>query len=146
MAISKPVVANYSPAIVAAIIADYNAGKPLTDIALSCGKTVASVRAKLASLGVYKKADAKTESKKGGVTKASLVSDIAAICCGNRAALESLQAATMSDLKALLSFLVEEMRADADLPHLSESEKEIVNGMFSVPVIDDLFNAAGNPD
>lgn len=109
---------NYSAEAVAAIVADYKAGKSLESIAQECGRTIASVRAKLASLGVYAKKEKPIEGKKGGVTKASLVSDIAAIVTGSKDSLESFQAATMSDLKSLLAFLVAEMRDDVGLDKL----------------------------
>jgi len=115
---TKIVAVNYSAAMVAAIVADYNSGKDLSDIASTNGKTVASIRAKLSSLGVYKAKASKPEGKKGGLTKASIVQDIAAICMGDKNALESLQSATMGDLKALLSFLVEEMREQEGIDSL----------------------------
>lgn len=115
---TKQKAVNYSPESVAAIVADYKAGKALETIAQEQGRTVASVRAKLSSLGVYAKKEKETSGKKGGLTKAALVSDIAAIITGNREGLESLQAATMADLKAILSFLVAEMRDDAGLEKL----------------------------
>lgn len=108
--------ANYSAEAIAVITEKYKNGESLDAIASATGRTVASIRAKLSSLGVYKKVEKATEGKKGGVTKASLVSDIAAIVTGNREGLESLQAATMADLKAILAFLVAEMRQSEGLP------------------------------
>ena len=107
---TKQKAVNYSAESVAIIVAEYQAGKSLETIAESAGRTVASIRAKLSSLGVYVKKEKPTEGKKGGVTKAALVSDIAAIVTGDKNGMESLQAATMSDLKSLLAFLVSELR------------------------------------
>lgn len=107
---------NYSPEAIATITDKYQAGESLETIAAATGRTVASIRAKLSSLGVYKPKEKASESKKGGITKAVLVSDIAAIVTGDKNGLESLQAATMADLKDILAFLVAEMREQAELP------------------------------
>lgn len=115
---TKQKAVNYSAEAVATIVADYKAGKSLESIAESAGRTVASVRAKLSSLGVYAKKEKPTEGKKGGLTKAGIVADISAIVTGDKAGMESLQAATMADLKSLLAFLVAEMRDDAGLEKL----------------------------
>ena len=114
---TKQVAVNYSPEMIAKMTADYAADKPLSEIAENVGKSVASVRAKLSSLGIYKPKE-KPAGKKAGVTKAGIVADIAAIVVGNRDGLESLQAATLSDLNALLAFLVAEMRESEELPPL----------------------------
>ena len=112
--------ANYTPEAVAILSSRYSAGESVDAIAASMGRTVASVRAKLASLGLYK-TKAKPEGKKGGVTKAQVVSDIAAIVAGDKNGLESLTAATMADLNKILAFLVAEMREAAGL---DESQPE----------------------
>ena len=44
---------NYSPELTDAIVADYQAGKPVEDIADAIGKSVRSVRSKLVREGVY---------------------------------------------------------------------------------------------
>ena len=49
----KTVATNYTAEQVTAIVAAYKAGDSLESIAASVGKSVPSVRAKLASLGVY---------------------------------------------------------------------------------------------
>lgn len=108
--------ANYSVEAVAVITEKYKNGESLDAIASATGRTVASIRAKLSSLGIYKPKEKASESKKGGITKAVLVSDIAAIVTGDKNGLESLQAATMADLKDILAFLVAEMREQAELP------------------------------
>lgn len=56
----KTVAANYSEAQVLSIVAQYNAGETLEAIASSVGKSVPSVRAKLAALKVYVSKTAKT--------------------------------------------------------------------------------------
>lgn len=115
---TKPKAVNYSAESVALIVADYKAGKSLESIAETAGRTVASVRAKLSSLGVYAKKEKVAEGKKGGVTKAGIVADISAIVTGDKNGMESLQAATMADLKSLLAFLVAEIRDDAGMEKL----------------------------
>ena len=58
--------ANYSAEQVTSIVASYNAGESLENIAASVGKSVPSVRAKLSALKVYvSKAATKTENKGG---------------------------------------------------------------------------------
>ena len=127
MSNKKAVVVNYSAPMIAAISADYAAGVELAAIAEKTGKTVASIRAKLSSLGLYKAKSVAIVGKKGGVTKASLVSDISAIVSGDKNGLESLRSATIADLKTILSFLVAEMREDACLDDLlSETEKDLI--------------------
>ena len=54
--------ANYSESQVLAIVAAYKAGDSLESIAVSVGKSVPSVRAKLASLKVYISKAAKTDN------------------------------------------------------------------------------------
>ena len=44
---------NYSPELTDAIVADYQAGKPVEDIADAIGKSVRSVRSKLVREAVY---------------------------------------------------------------------------------------------
>ncbi len=56
----KTVAANYTEAQVLSIVAAYKAGDSLESIALSVGKSVPSVRAKLAALKVYVSKAAKT--------------------------------------------------------------------------------------
>ena len=62
----KTVAANYSESQVLSIVAAYKAGDSLESIAASVGKSVPSVRAKLAALKVYvSKAATKPENKGG---------------------------------------------------------------------------------
>ena len=62
----KTVAANYSESQVLSIAAAYKAGESLENIAASVGKSVPSVRAKLAALKVYvSKAATKPENKGG---------------------------------------------------------------------------------
>lgn len=115
---TKQKAVNYSAESVAAIVADYQNGVSIDAIAQKAGRTVASVRAKLSSLGIYQKKEKASEGKKGGLTKSGIVADIAAIVTGDREGMESLQSATLADLKTLLAFLVAEMRDDAGMEKL----------------------------
>lgn len=93
--------ANYSEAQVLAITAAYKAGESLEAIAASVGKSVPSVRAKLAALKVYvskAKSEAKTSEK--GVNKetlASLLSELVGVDLLN------VEAASKAALLALIN-------------------------------------------
>ena len=69
--------ANYSEDQVTSIVASYKAGESLENIAASVGKSVPSVRAKLAALKVYvskAKSEAKTSDKETKANKEALAS------------------------------------------------------------------------
>ena len=73
----KTVTANYSETQVLAIVSAYTAGESLENIAASVGKSVPSVRAKLAALKVYvskAKSEAKTSDKETKANKEALAS------------------------------------------------------------------------
>ncbi len=93
--------ANYSEDQVTAIVAAYKAGDSLESIAASVGKSVPSVRAKLAALKVYV-SKAKSEAKpseKGGNKEAlaSLLSELVGVDLLN------VEAASKSALIALIN-------------------------------------------
>ena len=68
---------NYSPELTDAIVADYQAGKPVEDIADAIGKSVRSVRSKLVREGVYVAQEKPTGSKRdNGPTKKELFADL----------------------------------------------------------------------
>ena len=93
--------ANYSEDQVTAIVSAYKAGDSLESIAASVGKSVPSVRAKLAALKVYvskAKSEAKTSEK--GVNKealASLLSELVGVDLLN------IEAASKAALLALIN-------------------------------------------
>ena len=65
---------NYSPELTDAIVADYQAGKPVEDIADAIGKSVRSVRSKLVREGVYVAKEKPQGSKRdNGPTKKELL-------------------------------------------------------------------------
>ena len=93
--------ANYSEEQVTAIVSAYKAGESLENIAASIGKSVPSVRAKLAALKVYvskAKSEAKT-SEKGGNKEAlaSLLSELVGVDLLN------VEAASKAALLALIN-------------------------------------------
>ena len=63
---------NYSEEMTSKIVADYEAGLPVEDIALSIDRSVRSVRSKLVREGVYKAAE-KAPAKKMGPSKKELL-------------------------------------------------------------------------
>ena len=68
---------NYSPELTDAIVADYQAGKPVEDIADAIGKSVRSVRSKLVREGVYVAQEKPQGSKRdNGPTKKELFADL----------------------------------------------------------------------
>lgn len=75
MAAEKKV--NYTEAQVAAMIADYQAGKSVEDIAEAMGKAVRSVRSKLVREGVYVAAEKPAKAKREeGPTKKELLREL----------------------------------------------------------------------
>tara|TARA_Y100001938_G_scaffold72750_1_gene100912 strand:+ start:88 stop:483 length:396 start_codon:yes stop_codon:yes gene_type:complete len=70
---------NYSPELTDAIVADYQAGKPVEDIADAIGKSVRSVRSKLVREGVYVAQEKPKGAKRdNGPTKKELFADLRA--------------------------------------------------------------------
>ena len=66
---------NYSEEMTSKIVADYEAGMPIEDIALSIDRSVRSVRSKLVREGVYKAAE-KAPAKKMGPSKKELLIEL----------------------------------------------------------------------
>ena len=78
MAAEKKV--NYTEAQTTQMVADYQAGKSVDDIAEAMGKAVRSVRAKLVREGVYVAAEKAVKSKREeGPTKKELIRELEAI-------------------------------------------------------------------
>lgn len=96
-------VANYTAEQVALAKDKYTAGVTVEAIAEMLGKTVQSVRAKLAKEGVYK-AKAK-EAGKREMLKAEMVAEIARLVEANEEVVESLEKATGAALKAVMTAL-----------------------------------------
>ena len=66
---------NYSEEMTSKIVADYEAGLPVEDIALGIDRSVRSVRSKLVREGVYKAAE-KAPAKKMGPSKKELLIEL----------------------------------------------------------------------
>jgi len=99
---------NYTDEQVATLTAGYEAGDTLEALAAAVGKTVASVRAKLAQLGLYtSKAKASKEAKGERVTKAQTAQEIATYWADGDARfaedLTKLRAETLAVLVSKLS-------------------------------------------
>ena len=106
----KATQANYSAEVIAAIVGEYKEGREnglanaviLAALSAKYGKTVPSLRAKLASLKVYQK-DADTSDK--GTTKAKkgdIVQELEAVTC---LTLASLEAGNKTELQALADYI-----------------------------------------
>ena len=97
--------ANYTEDQVTAIVASYKAGESLESIASSVGKSVPSVRAKLAALKVYvSKAKSEVKPSEKGANKealASLLSEL--VGCS----LLNIEAASKAALLALINAIKE---------------------------------------
>ena len=121
--------ANYSEEQVTAIVSAYKAGESLENIAASIGKSVPSVRAKLAALKVYV-SKAKSEAKpseKGGNKEAlaSLLSQLVGVDLLNiEAASKAALLALINAIKARddkIQSLIDDMLGDE-----SESDSSLV--------------------
>lgn len=98
--------ANYTESQVTAIVAAYKNGDSLETIAKSIGKTVPSVRAKLASLKVYvskAKSDIKTSDKGEKANKESLSAKLSELVGVD---LLNVEAASKQALLALINAIV----------------------------------------
>ncbi len=96
-------IVSYTPEQTAQLVAGYTAGEPVEALAVSVGKSVRSVIAKLSREGVYApKTKAKGEAR---VTKAMLVALIAAKVGASEEALESLEKATHEALELVANAL-----------------------------------------
>jgi hypothetical protein len=94
---------NYSQEMTAEIIAGFQAGKTVEELAVFAGKSTRSIVAKLSREGVYtSKAKAKTEAR---VTKDELVSQIAEHIGVAEETVDSLEKATAGTLKIVLAAL-----------------------------------------
>jgi hypothetical protein len=93
---------NYTPEQTQALVAGYQAGETVEQLASQLGKTTRSVVAKLSREGVYK---AKTKTTGARVTKAQLVSFIASKVGAHEEVLESLEKANHEALELLASRL-----------------------------------------
>ena len=91
---------NYSAALTATIIEDYQNGVTVDDIAASIEKSVRSVRSKLVREGVYVAAPKKTSRKSDEPTKKELLNSLEAVYPFD---VNGLQGATKDAIQTLLT-------------------------------------------
>ena len=100
---------NYSAELTDAIVADYQAGTPVEDIAAAIGKSVRSVRSKLVREGVYVAQEKPTKGvKRDGPTKKELLGKLEEV--DPNAPLNGLMGAT----KEAISWAIDTAEAAAD--------------------------------
>ena len=106
----KAIVANYTSDVIAAIVNDYNLGRQngqdnsaiLADLSSKYGKSIPSIRAKLASLKVYVKDEATIANTSVKATKSQYVESLETL---TGLKLDSLEAATKSQLQDLALYI-----------------------------------------
>ena len=111
----KAIVANYTSDVIAAIVTDYTQGREngqdnttiLLDLSSKYGRTIPSIRAKLASLKVYVKEVQPSESSSVKATKSQYVSALESL---TGLKLDSLESATKSQLQDLALY-VDDLKA-----------------------------------
>lgn len=94
---------NYTDAQVVEIVAQYQAGTSVTDIAAAQGKSVRSIIAKLSREGVYQ-AQSKAKGT-GRVTKAQLIQHMEELLHLDPKSLQSLEKAATTELNTLVARL-----------------------------------------
>ena len=100
---------HYSPELTSAIVADYQAGTPVEDIADAIGKSVRSVRSKLVREGVYvAKEKPKGAKRDNGPSKKELLNRLEEV--DPNAPLGGLMGAT----KEAISWAIDTAEAAAD--------------------------------
>ena len=99
---------NYSPELTDAIVADYQAGTPVEDIAEAIGKSVRSVRSKLVREGVYVAAEKPKAKRDNGPSKKELLARLEEV--DPNAPLNGLMGAT----KEAISWAIDTAEAAAD--------------------------------
>ena len=99
---------NYSPELTDAIVADYQAGKPVEDIAEAIGKSVRSVRSKLVRENVYVAQEKPKAKRDNGPSKKELLARLEEV--DPNAPLNGLMGAT----KESISWAIDTAEAAAD--------------------------------
>ena len=96
---------NYTQEQTQSLIADYQSGVAVEQLAMQLGKSVRSVVAKLSREGVYQKKQYKTKTGESVVKKDSVADAIGAILRLPENDIESLTKANKSALKAIFDAL-----------------------------------------
>lgn len=100
---TKPTPTNYTPEQTQQLVTGYQAGETVEQLAVTMGKTVRSVVAKLSREGVYKPKTRATGQHR--VKKADLVDQLAQRCGVAPEVFESLEKANHDVLEALVAKL-----------------------------------------
>jgi hypothetical protein len=98
-------IVNYTPEQTLTLVADYRAGVSVEALAMSMGKSVRSIVAKLSREGVYQKKEYKTKTGEPVVKKDAHADAIGAILRLPENDVESLTKANKSALKAIFEAL-----------------------------------------
>lgn len=98
-------VVNYTPEMTAKIVADYTAGVTVEAIAVTVGKSVRSIVAKLSREGVYKKKEYTTKTGEPVVKKDVVADELGMIAKLTEAETESLTKANKTALRKILALL-----------------------------------------
>ena len=96
---------NYTADQTASVIADYEAGVPVDQIAASMGKSVRSIVAKLSREGRYKKPEYVTKSGDKPISKETLADQLAMLCGLTEAEADSLAKANKAALAKILAVI-----------------------------------------
>lgn len=124
MTTKKVVVANYSEDVLSAIVAEYQAfiidfpsdnAAILHTLATKYGKTVHSLRAKLASLKVYKSTKEAMNDAPATMNKATKEQIVEAISTITRLNMTGLEVAPKSVLQSMLEFIMAQEKKINDL-------------------------------
>lgn len=113
--VKKAIVANYTSDVIAAIVTDYTQDRAngldnsaiLAELSTKYGRTIPSLRAKLASLKVYVKDEATIANTSVKATKSQYVESLETL---TGLKLDSLEAATKSQLQDLALY-VDDLKA-----------------------------------
>jgi len=98
-------IVNYTPEQTVTLVADYKSGVSVEALAMSMGKSVRSIVAKLSREGVYQKKEYKTKTGEPVVKKDAHADAIGAILRLPENDVESLTKANKSALKAIFEAL-----------------------------------------
>lgn len=113
---------NYTPELTSAIIADYEAGKDVAEIAEAIGKSVRSVRSKLVREGVYQAPEKPVkQAKVEGPSKKDLLNELEALVAFDVTGLMGATKAAIADVIALAQSQVAQADADAQ-PEVAQAE------------------------
>jgi hypothetical protein len=105
---------NYTPEQTAAVVADYQAGVSVEQIAVAVGKSVRSVVAKLSREGVYAKKVYTTKNGDAVVKKDALASELMLLVGLTEAEADSLAKANKTALAKIVAVVKANVVSDAN--------------------------------